>query len=297
MIKNFLAVLLFITSYSTCADTLSLHLFRSPKGINWKTPWSLTVSTLKNSIVKFDNKRAFSISHVFVEVKCDSTGEHIFRGQTSIPDSNERELLFKKKYGMGVMFHTQPGVLEKEDVIKKDLLSYETSFRRAKASFKISPSTCQRMLQYAREYEERKYYEMYAGLQGDPLKGEGAGCSAFGASFLRVGGILGNFANEWKQIIDVPKRFVGGPLTGNKVNILKIISKPFAKWSNKEPHIHLEAWDPEQMHRWVYKIFTQVQSSQYNGDFSAVIENQGDAKSVELDVSHLPTPQGSFWLI
>jgi hypothetical protein len=297
VIKKFLAVLLLISSLSTSADTLSLHLFRSPKGINWKSPFSMTYSTLKNSLVDFKDKREFGISHVFVEVKCDSTGEHIYRGQTSIANSNERELIFKKKYGMGVMFHTYQGVLEKEDVILRDMAPYETSFRRARAAFKISPSTCQRMLQYAREYEERKYYEMYSGLQADPLKGEGSGCSAFAVSFLRVGGILGNFSHEWKQIIDVPKRFIGGPLTGNKVNILKIISSPFAKWSDREPHIHLEAWDPEQMHRWVYKIFTQVQGGLYNGDYSAEIENQGDAKSVELDVSHLPTPTGSFWLI
>lgn len=297
MIMKFLALALCVLSFSVNADTFSLHVFRSPKGINWKTPWSMTVSTLKNSLVKFDNKRVFSISHVFAEINCESTGEHIFRGQTSIADSNERELIFKQKYGMGVMFHTYPGVLEKEEVILKDLAAYETSFRRAEASFKISPRTCQRMLQYAKEYEDRKYYLMYSGFQADPLKGEGAGCSAFGVSFLRVGGLLEEFTEEWKQIIDVPKRFVGGPLTGKKVNILKILSKPFARWSNSEPHIHIEAWDPEQMHRWVKKTFNEVESGSYQGPYKVQILNQGEAKAVELDLSHLPTPTGSFWLI
>ncbi|MBA2403709.1 MAG: hypothetical protein H0V66_02975, partial [Bdellovibrionales bacterium] len=113
--NNLVGLLVWFISSSVLADSVSLHLFRSPLGINWSTPWQMTVSTLKNSLANTHGKRAFAISHVFVEINCESTGEHIFRGQTSVDDSGERELLFKKKYGMGVMFHTYKGQYETDE--------------------------------------------------------------------------------------------------------------------------------------------------------------------------------------
>lgn len=288
-------IVIFISTFSW-ADSITLHLMRSPLGINWSSPWTMTMSTLKNAVAPTGKKRAYSISHVFVEVKCDSTGDHIYRGMTSAGSSEERELLFKKGYGLGLMFHTYKGKLEKGEQIPKDLAPYLGHKRRAGITIKTSPETCQRMLQYAQEYEAKGYGSMYSGLQADPLKGEGAGCSAFGVSFLRIGGLMGNFTQEWKDVIDVPKRFVGGPLTGKHVKITKLLSRPFARWSSKTPHIHLEAWNPERMHTWVKKTYLQVRAGEYRGEYPVDIDRVGKSYFVELDMSDRPTPQGSFWI-
>lgn len=275
---------------------MTLHLFSSPKGINWSTPWTMTYSTLKNSIVNTHGKRAFAISHVFVEVKCDSTGEHILRGQTSTDDSNERELLFKLKYGMGVMFHTYKGKYEKEEAILKDMAPYEGSSRRGTFTALINAKTCQRLLQWEREYDASGDWNKYSGLQADPLKGEGAGCSAYGISFMKTAGILEPFTEQWKNIIDVPKRFVGGPLTGNRVDILKLLFHPGARWNNKEPHIHLEAWNPENMLRWVKKTHDIVQHGGELPGYKIQIETLKDQKSVIVDLRGRATPQGPIWI-
>jgi hypothetical protein len=279
------------------SDSISLHLFRSPLGINWSSPWSMTFSTLRNSVADTHGMRAYAISHVFAEIKCDSTGEHIYRGQTSTDDSNERELIFKQKYGMGVMFHTYKGKFEKDETILRDMAPYEGSERRGTFTALISPKTCQRMLTYVKEYEEKGYGNLYSGLQADPLKGEGAGCSAFAMSFLRVGGLVESFTSEWKNIIDVPKRFIGGPLTGNKVNILKILTRPAAKWSNQEPHIHLEAWNPERMLEWVQKTHDLIYRGGILKDYSITIDSVGNSKQVTVDLSERVTPTGPIWLI
>jgi hypothetical protein len=279
------------------ADSVSLHIFRSPLGINWANPWKMTVSTLRNSLANTQGKRAFSISHVFVEVNCNSTGEHIYRGQTSIDNSGERELIFKKGYGMGVMFHTYQGKYETDEKILADMAPYEGSARRGTFTALINPTTCQRMLRYEREYVERGYGLLYSGLQADPLKGEGAGCSAFAVSFMRVGGLMEAFTKEWQNIIDVPKRFVGGPLTGKKVSILKLLTHPRAPWSNKEPHIHLEAWNPEEMLRWVNKTHDFVLNGGVMEGYGVIIDSIKDSRHVTVDLSDRATPTGPIWLM
>ena len=293
--NKIVGLLLVLFSFQSAADSVSFHLFRSPLGIDWSSPWKMTVSTLKNSLANTHGKRAFSISHVFVELNCDSIGKHIYRGQTSLDDS-ERELIFKEKYGMGVMFHTYVGKFEKDNSIINDMAPYEGSKRRGTFTANISPTSCQRMINYVTEYEERGYGNLYSGLQADPLKGQGAGCSAFAVSFLRVGGLAEPFLREWQNIIDVPKRFVGGPLTGNKVNIFKILSLPSVQWSNQEPHIHLEAWNPEKMVDWVEATHDTVVSGGELDGYEVTADSVGESKSVTIDLTDRPTPSGSFWL-
>lgn len=291
-----LGLCLLLLTFQAKADELKFHLMRSPLGVSWATPWKLTMSILKNQIAPVGKKRAYSISHVFVEVKCDSTGKHIMRGMTSATNTEERELVFKKKYGLGTMFHGYKGALEKDDVVVQSLAPYAGHKRRAELAIKVSPETCERLVNYAQEYEDLGYGNFYSGLQADPLKREGAGCSAFAVSFMRVGGLMDTFTEEWKEVIDVPKRLIGGPLTGNRVDIITLITKPFARWSSKEPHIHLEAWNPEAMHSWVGRTYYEVRSGKYESLWPANIAREKNTLKVELDMSLRETPQGPFWL-
>lgn len=292
-----LGLLLLLLSTQLHADELKLHLMRSPLGVNWSTPWKLTVSILKNQIAPVGKKRPYSISHVFVELKCDSQGKHIMRGMTSATTTEERDLVFKQKYGLGTMFHSYKGTLEKEDSIIPNLAPYEGHKRRAELSIKVSPEACARMLAYAEEYETLGYGNMYSGLQADPLKREGSGCSAFAVSFMRVAGLMDDsITKSWKEVLDIPTRLIGGPMTGNKVNILYLLTHPGARWNTKEKHVHLEAWNPEAMHTWVGKTYHEIHGGQYNGQWPANISRQGNSLKVELDMSDRKTPQGPFWL-
>jgi hypothetical protein len=295
LIKMLFIFMLSFTSFETKADELNLHFMRSPLGINWANPWQMTMSTFENSIVHFKKKRAFSISHVFVELKCDSTGEHLYRAMTSADNSNERELVLKLGYGMGVMFQNYPGELEKNATITRDLAPYEKSHRHNILTLKVSASSCKRMITYVNDYDARGFGSKYSGLQADPLKGEGAGCAAFGVSFMRVAGLMDSFTDEWKEIIDVPKRFIGGPLTGNRVSVAKLLTHPFAQWSSRKPHIHLEAWNPERMHSWVARMHRKVRFGFYDGKWPASISEKGRSLQLTLDMSERPTPTENYW--
>jgi hypothetical protein len=50
------------------------------------------------------------------------------------------------------------------------------------------------------------------------------------------------------------------------------------------------------MHRWVKKTYSEVLAGQYQRPYKVQIHSKGDAQSVELDLSDIPTPEGSFWL-
>jgi len=195
------------------------------------------------------------------------------------------------------LFHTYQGKYETDEKILSDMAPYEGSERRGTFTALINPTTCQRMLQYEREYVERGYGLLYSGLQADPLKGEGAGCSAFAVSFMRVGGLMEAFTKEWQNIIDVPKRFIGGPLTGKKVSILKLLTRPRTPWSNNEPHIHLEAWNPEKMLAWVNKTHEIILNGGVMEGYGVVIDNVKDSRHVTLDLTGRVTPTGPIWLM
>src|SRR5690606_20614542 len=148
-----LGLLLILLSFPLHADEIRLHILRSPLGIDWRSPWTLTRSALRNQVAPVGRRRAFSISHIFVELKCDSTGTHIMRGMTSASNREEQDLLLRKHYGLGVLLHVYKGKLEKDESIKKDLASYRGHKRKAELSIKVSPESCQRMVDYAYEYE------------------------------------------------------------------------------------------------------------------------------------------------
>jgi hypothetical protein len=290
-------ILAFIAS-TAAADEIKLHFMRSPRGINWSSPWAFAASGIRNSLIRGDGRRTYPIGHVFIELKCDSIGTHIFRGMTSDSTSTnvERDLIFKQRYGLGIIFHTYAGKLEKDASIEADLSDYEGSARKGELAIDVSPGACARMVSYAQEFEARGYGKLYSGLQADPLKGEGAGCSAFVVSFLRVGGLMAEEFEAWKRIIDVPKRFVGGPLTGNRVNPIKFLGNPFSRWSNRIPHINLQAWDPESMHRWVREMYQEVTGGTYSGKWEADASRDGDTFKVRLDMRQREVPVGPFWI-
>lgn len=291
-----LGLLLILLAYPLHADEIRLHILRSPYGIDWRSPWALTKSALKNQAAPVGRKRAFSISHIFVELKCDSTGAHIMRGMTSASNREERDLLLRKHYGLGVMLHVYQGKLEKEDTIRKDLAPYKGHYRKAELAIKVSPESCNRMVSYAHEYESLGYGSMYSGFQADPLKREGAGCSAFAVSFLRVGGLMETFTREWLQKIDIPKKVIGGPITGKRVKLVTLLANPFVRWNNKVPHIHIDAWDPEKMHTWVKRLYYKVQNGDYDGKWPAEISREKNTLKVKLNMEARDTPRGGFWL-
>jgi hypothetical protein len=234
------------------ADELVLHLIPAPTRTDWRSPRKLAMSAIRNEIVRHDGLKRHGIGHLYVELKCGST--RILSGATSTGNTEERRALFKEGYGLGVVFKNYLGKLDAPAEIEEDLRSTFSSGRSSFIRFLISPAACQRALDYWIEYQLRGYDRIYAGLNARPLRGESAGCTAFGMSFLEVLGLQAPVMEEqWKTRLVVPRKFVGGPLTGKRVRIWKLLFAFSADWDSdlSQGGFGLDFWDPEKMDGWI----------------------------------------------
>jgi hypothetical protein len=279
------------------ADELVLHLIPAPTRTNWSSPRKLAMSAIRNEIVRHDGLKRHGIGHLYVELNCG--GMKILTGTTSTGNTEERQALFKQGYGLGVLFKNYRGKLDAPAEVEQDLASTQSSGRSSFIRFLISPEACSRALGYWFEYQLRGYDRIYAGLNARPLKGESAGCTAFGASFLEVLGLLDPlFQEQWKTRLVVPRKFVGGPLTGKRVRIWKLLFAFSAGWDHdlSKGGLPVDFWDPEKMDQWIRKTSESLASGGPQPlewpTFSSRLEA---SPGVEVDARNAPVPTGQVF--
>ena len=287
--RVFLVALFFFAALSAplnlWADDLTLYFYPSP-GLSWKSPRSLALGVLKSKLLGSERQ----IGHVTVEVSCEGNKPfHFFTGASQI-DRDSPRLLFREGYGLGILFHDFPGYGEDSAELLPELEKRYQSGNLSFIHFKINAPTCRRLETYLKEYKDRGYDKHY-GLSNRPLFCEGAGCSAFGASFLEVAGLLDPiFTKHWSMKVRVPRELIGGPLTHQYVPFTRILWAD--RWAEEnEPHQSLFFWSPDQMHEWVRK--TWAQASQVGAHYKP--EMRGKAVGLEIDRRNTPTPSGPIW--
>ena len=240
-----------------------------------------------------------SIGHLNIEIKCAATSYndavHVLTGATSASNNEARQLLLRERYGYGILFHNFAGRLYTAEEINADI---KGRFENGTVSFMrwtISADTCSRIAQYFTEYVARGYEKSY-GLPNQPRLGEGAGCSAFGMSFLEVAGLMDDaYKNSWQRFLRIPERYVGGPLTGRRVRLLPLLL-PLRRTSWAEPdeaHFPILFWDPEAMHYWVKNVWNQNNVALPEMPFSRA--QIGNALGLIFDATSVPTPIEPIW--
>ena len=294
--RLFLAsTLLALATSAMAADTLTLNIFHSPRGINWRSPASLARSAIFGEV----GSQAHSIGHVDVRVDCQPDGAQrgvsIATGMTGASDDETRQLLLQDQVGLGILFHTFQGRLRSADEVLGEEAQFLGTSRFAQLIFDVSPTTCLRAARYIEEFRALGYDNLY-GTPNRPRYREGAGCSAFAASVLEVAGLLPfSGPHQWNLDVNVPARFVGGPLTGYNVPIRRVLLSPFAtRWAEEsEPHFPLSVWDPDLFHEWVWAMASgYAPASGLPWSWYQV----GSSLVLEIDGQSVPTPVDSFWL-
>jgi len=274
-------------------QNLTLYFIPSPFGINWTSPKKLFRSVAAN----YFSFLPFFMGHVALEVSCsdlENKQQHFFTGMTYKNMEPISKLLFDQA-GLGVMFEKWPGEEE-------DLSSYQGIIEQLKkpgqkqgitfASFKISKDSCSRLVNYHREFKEHnigRYYTLY----GRPLYGEGAGCSAYGISFLEVAGLLNQeMVKAWSYTINLPKSLIGAPFfPENKVPIWKFFTEKGSQWGNSSPdNIPLFFWEPDKMHSWVMAELKNPASIYKK---IKIYKTEG----IWIDQSNAPIQSGPIWKI
>jgi hypothetical protein len=263
---------------------MTLYFIPSPLGIDWTTPSSLAWSAIKNKI-SFQSR---FMGHVFVELEC--AGEKQITGMKGKNFDYIRQVVFNSR-GLGVLYHSFEGTLENKEEAEEEIKDLSEDGERLNfVQFKLNMNQCQRAATYLKEYREKDVGRYY-GLANRPLYAEGSGCSAFGASFVEVTGIMEQeFKDAWSQTVNIPLEFAGPPLKPEGVSLLKLIMNA-SKWaSEKELHKKLFFWSPDLMFSWVNK---KIENAKNDKHYSVV--ELGKSKGIVFDKSQLPAPKGPIW--
>ena len=291
-----LITLISINSAALAANRLTLYFVPSPKGLDWTTPQSLAKTTLKNELAISPAGQKHSIGHVYEEIECGTY--HRFIGMTSTGSKQERNAIFKQKVGLGVILIKYIGRFNTNEEAITDLNKMERKGRSNFMSFNVSDTTCKRLMDYVDEYQNRKLDQIYAGLNYDALDGEGSGCSSFGASFLTVAGLqTPEFQHLWRQQYIVPFQYIGGTITGKKVNFLKVYFASNSRWGFfPSDGVAINFWDPDLMHDWVTAASDDVQNDATRTfSWPAAYASHQNSDGIIFDATNVPTPTGPIF--
>lgn len=263
-------------------NELTLHFIPSPHGMDWTTPATLAKSALINRI---SFKPRF-IGHVFVELTCGE--RHELTGMVGKHFDYLNQLLVEQK-GLGILYHSFQGKMETKEEILPELTKFQDEGYSNFVTFKISKNQCERALSYLEDYRKNNYGKFY-GLANRPRYGEGAGCSAFGASFVDVLGIMDeDIQKSWSETVRIPLQFAGPPLQEKGVNLLKIMFNATSWAKEGEAYQELTFWDPDRMFNWV-KNKVETKDASYQ-----IIKNR-EAMGVVIDRSSIPLPSEPVFL-
>jgi hypothetical protein len=283
--KKILFSLLLISGHTLASSSeyLTLYFIPSPKGMDWSSPANLAWSALKN---KLTFERRF-MGHVYVEFQCNDKRE--LTGMVGKKFDYLNQLLLENR-GLGILYHSFAGRLESQEMLDQELSEHLQAGKVNFITFKLNPSQCSRISTYLEEYRKHNVGRYY-GLANRPLHGEGAGCSAFGASFLDVSGIMNKeFQEAWSNSVNIPMEYAGPPLQDKGVNLIKLMLGASSWAKDTEEHKKLTFWDPDLMHRWVKEKVQKANDLSYYQ-----VEKRGSSEGVVMDKSHLPAPQQPIW--
>lgn len=276
---------------STNSPELTLYFIPSPKGLNWNTPTSLARDIVKNKLAF----QSHFMGHVNIELKYindEGVEVHILTGMVA-KNLNAVPLLLKDGIGLGVIFHSFPGKLENKQELTPELDKY-FKIGNKKINFckyLINQNTAKRIEEYVAQYAAADLGRYY-GLVNSPLHGEGSGCSAFGASFLDVAGLLEEeHRKHWAHCVKVPHKIAGKPLKEKKVNFFNILLGNHDWAQDTDDHHELFFWDPDLMHSWVERAILN-----HNKNMSEyTLDKIQNSTGIVFDVTHKETPTGPIF--
>lgn len=246
--------------------SLTLYFIPSPFGINWESPRKLFTSITLNY---FSFKPHF-MGHVAVQVSCHDLDQkqHNFLTGMSPLKLEATKSVFMNHAGLGVMFEKHPGKFDDPNKSERELIYRlknpgETSGVNF-VQFKINSAACTRIVKYFEEFKQHDINRYYA-LYSRPLYGEGAGCSAFGASFLELIGVMNeDLKKEWSYNLQLPLELIGHPYINQNVYFWSLF---FANtWGIEgEKSLPFFFWEPDKMYHWVNTI---LKNNTPHGKFS-----------------------------
>jgi hypothetical protein len=266
-----------ITSTIVSSNELKFYILPSPYGMDWTSPRNLLISAIKN---KLSFEKRF-IGHVAIETNCTLPhGEkwETMQGMKSPKFDVINQLIFHG-IGLGILFHGFEGALETDDLHQE--MKRLTQEKGSIINYAITSEQCLRLKTYLDEFKKHQIYKTY-GLVHRPLMAEGAGCSAFAVSFLKVLGIYDqNLELEWGIKLQIPLNLAGAPVTNHYRSLWSLYQS--TKWETGSIAKEIFFYEPDKMYQWTLKMFKE---------FPQMVTNNNQ---INLDLTLVPVPRGPIF--
>lgn len=273
-------------------DQLTVYAIPAPRPIKWGTPRRLALRALGNMIAFEHRDYPHPIGHVFVHLRSSSTGRDLMTGMTSRSPTEDRDLILKDDYGLGVLGADMMGRLEETEELQEEIQVRARSGLIARMRFLISPEASARLIQFLDQYAAQGDDDHYGGANR-PRYAEGGGCSAFGIAFMQLAGLMQPDFESWRVDFRVPKRLYGGPLNGVRAPMSRVIWEG-RRWANEdEPHVASMFWDPTRMYQWIRRTYRDEQDEP-TGRWTTELEEE--MRGLTVDARSAPVPSDTIWL-
>lgn len=285
----------FFFSCFVFADEMELIFYRAPQALDWSTPGRLVRSTFRNQFIRLHGKvYPHSISHVNVRLQC-GTEDSVYVGMTSEKSSGAylSDFLFRGISLDTFLINVKGRFVRTSDVLDwLPVLKSEGYVRSLKVL--LNSDQCARAKRYLRLYRELGIQEIYGGLRSLPLRGEGAGCSAFGVSFLQVLGLFpAEIDKAWSRSLNVPIELLSSRSRRARIGFFGFLRGRDRSWAlPHEDHIRMRFWDPELMYSWVGAMAQKPSLPAY---LSIYKESHSPFMSVLWDARNYPLKSESIF--
>lgn len=268
--KTLILCTFFLTNSALAASSVALFVTPPETALDWSSPGSIYRTVLKNKILTDGNPLGTTIA----SIDCPGQKETL----TIIPeDINLFGSLFFEGRGLGLLYQTYSGKLTEAAIeLSGNLKDPGTRFVRVE----INPGQCSRVKDFIGHFREKKIGNRF-GLPHRPLMAEGASDTSFAVAIFEVAGVLSQNQREaWETGLFLPHKLSGMPLKDQYVGIFSLMGSSWGKGPDKSSVFKF--WNPQNISAWV---------DRYPGP-KAKLEQ---ATGIEMNKSHLPAPQGSFW--
>ena len=203
-------------TYRKYDNSITLHIIKSPYGINWqKRPINVILDLVKNKYFFPYTKR--TLGHVTVELNClnpQGLRNRIITGQGAESLEDLSNALISRRAGFSLINRpstnphlpliTTKGRLEDHGTLIPEFNKYlsKDSHNMAFLTYKITSKQCHKMMNFYKRYkkttEETKNTKTplagnIYGFGAEPTLFQGAGCATYAEAFFEIAGILEYF--------------------------------------------------------------------------------------------------------